>query len=209
MPSTGSPLTCFATSLMRPDKHVVVALIFLKYLSDTFAERHQRLLAEVGEGADPEQPDEHRADNVFWVVTQARWQTLKGDNGWIVADRSAIRTLDRGAIHDNKFSTNPKLVDEMYCRHQAEQPPIQENHAEGSSLGRADARQAPPGRANRRDDRAGPMYLVEEFARFPAGEDRAPCLWRLNTGKPSYESVQSDYSSRGMISVLVEMLAPY
>ena len=55
----------------------------------------------------------------------------------------------------------------------------------------------------------GRWYLVEEFARFPAGEDRAPCLWRLNTGKPSYESVQSDYSSRGMISVLVEMLAPY
>ena len=29
------------------------------------------------EGADPEDPDEYRADNVFWVPTEARWQTLQ------------------------------------------------------------------------------------------------------------------------------------
>lgn len=44
---------------------VVLGLIFLKYISDAFEERHQKLIAEVGEGADPEDPDEHRADNVF------------------------------------------------------------------------------------------------------------------------------------------------
>ena len=43
-------------------KHVVLGLIFLKYISDAFEERHQKLLAEVGEGADPEDPDEYRAD---------------------------------------------------------------------------------------------------------------------------------------------------
>jgi len=48
-------------------KHVVLGLIFLKYISDGFEERHQKLLAEVGEGADPEDPIEYRADNVFWV----------------------------------------------------------------------------------------------------------------------------------------------
>ena len=58
-------------------KHVVLGLIFLKYISDAFEERHQKLLAEVGEGADPEDPDEYRADNVFWVPTEARWQTLQ------------------------------------------------------------------------------------------------------------------------------------
>ncbi len=58
-------------------KHVVLGLIFLKYISDAFEERHQKLLAEVSEGADPEDPDEYRADNVFWVPTEARWQTLQ------------------------------------------------------------------------------------------------------------------------------------
>ncbi len=57
--------------------HVVLGLIFLKYISDAFEERHQKLLAEVSEGADPEDPDEYRADNVFWVPTEARWQTLQ------------------------------------------------------------------------------------------------------------------------------------
>ena len=58
-------------------KHVVLGLIFLKYISDAFEERHQKLLAEVGEGADPEDPDEYRADNVFWVPAEARWKTLQ------------------------------------------------------------------------------------------------------------------------------------
>ena len=43
-------------------KHVVLGLIFLKYISDAFEERHQKLLTEVNEGADPEDPDEYRAD---------------------------------------------------------------------------------------------------------------------------------------------------
>ena len=55
-------------------KHVVLGLIFLKYISDAFEERHQKLLAEVGEGADPEDPDEYRADNVFWVPAIALMQ---------------------------------------------------------------------------------------------------------------------------------------
>ena len=55
----------------------MLGLIFLKYISDAFEERHQQLLAEVGEGADPEDPDEYRAVNVFWVPPEARWQTLQ------------------------------------------------------------------------------------------------------------------------------------
>ncbi|MCX7392599.1 MAG: class I SAM-dependent DNA methyltransferase [Planctomycetales bacterium] len=57
--------------------HVVLRLIFLKYISDAFEERHQKPLLEVSEGADPEDPDESRADNVFWVPAEARWQTLQ------------------------------------------------------------------------------------------------------------------------------------
>jgi type I restriction enzyme M protein len=58
-------------------KHVVLGLIFLKYVSDAFEELHRRLEAERHEGADPEDPDEYRAQNVFWVPREARWSHLK------------------------------------------------------------------------------------------------------------------------------------
>jgi type I restriction enzyme M protein len=57
-------------------KHVVLGLIFLKYISDAFEEYHARLKAEVAQGADPEDPDEYRAKNVFWVPKEARWAHL-------------------------------------------------------------------------------------------------------------------------------------
>jgi type I restriction enzyme M protein len=46
-------------------KHVVLGLIFLKYISDAFAEQHAKLEAQRAQGADPEDPDEYRAVNVF------------------------------------------------------------------------------------------------------------------------------------------------
>ena len=60
-------------------KHVVLGLIFLKYISDSFEEMHGKLIAGVGEyeGADPEDPDEYKAENVFWVPKVARWGTLQ------------------------------------------------------------------------------------------------------------------------------------
>jgi len=57
-------------------KHVVLGLIFLKYISDSFLEKHEELLKE--EFANPEDPDEYLADNVFWVPTEARWGLLQG-----------------------------------------------------------------------------------------------------------------------------------
>lgn len=58
-------------------KHVVLGLIFLKYISDAFQEVHSQLEAELAQGADPEDPDEYRAQNVFWVPPEARWPHLK------------------------------------------------------------------------------------------------------------------------------------
>ena len=58
-------------------KHVVLGLFFLKYISDAFEEQHARLVAEQASGADPEDPDEYRAQNIFWVPPEARWQHLK------------------------------------------------------------------------------------------------------------------------------------
>ena len=60
-------------------KHVVLGLIFLKYISDAFEEYHARLTAEVAQGADPEDPDEYRAVNIFWVPQEARWSYLLGN----------------------------------------------------------------------------------------------------------------------------------
>jgi len=48
-------------------KHVVLGLIFLKYVSDAFEARHAQLAAD--ELADPEDPDEYLSENVFWVPT--------------------------------------------------------------------------------------------------------------------------------------------
>jgi type I restriction enzyme M protein len=57
-------------------KHVVLGLIFLKYISDAFEEKHAALLKE--KGADAEDPDEYLAENIFWVPKQARWGFLQG-----------------------------------------------------------------------------------------------------------------------------------
>jgi type I restriction enzyme M protein len=58
-------------------KHVCLGLLFLKYISDAFEERHAALLAEKAQGADPEDPDEYRAQSIFWVPPEARWSHLK------------------------------------------------------------------------------------------------------------------------------------
>ncbi len=60
-------------------KHVVLGLIFLKYISDTFEEHRAKLVANKGDykGADAEDPDEYKAENVFWVPSDARWPHLQ------------------------------------------------------------------------------------------------------------------------------------
>jgi len=59
-------------------KHIVLGLIFLKYISDSFEALHQKLIEGKGEykGADPEDADEYRAENVFFVPPTARWSYL-------------------------------------------------------------------------------------------------------------------------------------
>jgi type I restriction enzyme M protein len=60
-------------------KHVVLGLIFLRYISDAFEHLYQQLQEGKGEyaGADPEDKDEYRAENVFFVPALARWNYLK------------------------------------------------------------------------------------------------------------------------------------
>ena len=60
-------------------KHVVLGLIFLKYISDAFTDLFEKLTGNKGEyqGANPEDPDEYLANNVFFVPVKARWQYLQ------------------------------------------------------------------------------------------------------------------------------------
>jgi len=67
-------------------KHVVLGLIFLKYISDAFEALHVKL--EADEFADPEDPDQYLAERVFWVPKEARWSHLKAN-----AKQSAIGKL--------------------------------------------------------------------------------------------------------------------
>ncbi|GEM_PF-1584216 len=57
-------------------KHVVMGLVFLKYISDSFEELYNALKAQVDMGADPEDRDEYKAENIFFVPPSARWSHL-------------------------------------------------------------------------------------------------------------------------------------
>jgi type I restriction enzyme M protein len=60
-------------------KHVLLGLIFLKYISDAFEAKHTELEAQRADGADPEDADEYRAASIFWVPQEARWDHLKAN----------------------------------------------------------------------------------------------------------------------------------
>jgi len=84
-------------------KHVTLGLLFLKYISDAFEEKHAALLAEKAEGADPEDPDEYRAQSIFWVPPEARWPHLKAQArqstiGQLVDDAMAGIERDNQAL---------------------------------------------------------------------------------------------------------------
>ena len=86
-------------------KHVVLGLIFLKYISDAFEEKHAQLETERADGADPEDPDEYLAQNIFWVPTDARWAHIKASApqpviGQIVDDAMASIERDNPALKD-------------------------------------------------------------------------------------------------------------
>ena len=84
-------------------KHVTLGLIFLKYISDAFEEYHAKLEAERAQGADPEDPDEYRAKNIFWVPKEARWSHLKANAkqptiGQLVDDAMAAVERDNPSL---------------------------------------------------------------------------------------------------------------
>lgn len=61
-------------------KHVVLGLLFLKYISDAFQAKYSALTAtRESDFTDPEDRDEYAADNIFWVPNKARWGTIQAE----------------------------------------------------------------------------------------------------------------------------------
>ena len=164
-------------------KHVVLGLIFLKYISDAFEEAHAKLLSEVAEGADPEDPDEYRAQNIFWVPPEARWPNLQSQ-----AHQPTIgRTVDdaMSAIERD----NPALKDVLpkdYARPALDKTRLGQvvDMVTNIKVGGAEARAT---------DVLGSVYeyFLEQFA--------------LAEGRKGGEF----YTPRSVVRLLVEMLKPY
>src|SRR6185295_630046 len=157
--------------------------IFLKYISDAFEEHHARLVAEVADGADPEDPDEYRAQNIFWVPKEARWSYLKAS-----APQTTI-----GTIVDDAMSAierdNPSLkavLPKDYARPGLDKQRLGQiiNLVSDIALGSS---------ADRAKDTLGRVY--EYFlSRFASAEGKSGGQF---------------YTPSHVVRVLVEMLAPY
>jgi len=164
-------------------KHVVLGLMFLKYISDAFDEQHTRLLTQVTDGADPEDPDEYRAENVFWVPTEARWHHLQAS-----AKQSTIgRLLDDAMTAIER--DNPILkgvLPKDYARPTLDKRRLGELIDLIGTIGLGN-------KESRSQDILGRVY--EYFlSQFASAE-----------GKKGGEF----YTPRSVVRVLVEMLAPY
>lgn len=164
-------------------KHVVLGLIFLKYISDAFEAKHAELEAQVNQGADPEDPDEYRAVNIFWVPQEARWSFLKANApqptiGELVDD--AMTAIERD---------NPSLkgvLPKDFARPGLDKQRLGQliNLVSDIALGSA---------ADRAKDTLGRVY--EYFlSRFASAEGKSGGQF---------------YTPTHVVRVIVEMLAPY
>ena len=162
-------------------KHVVLGLIFLKYISDAFADKYAALEREPY--ADPEDRDEYLAANVFWVPNVARWDVLQGK----------ARDARIGQLIDEAMSAiegdNPSLkgvLPKDYARPSLDKPKLGQLIDLIATIGLGDAE-------SRKQDILGRVY--EYFlSRFAEKE-----------GKGGGEF----YTPQCVVRVLVEMLEPY
>ena len=166
-------------------KHVVLGLMFLKYISDAFEEMHETLVAGKGEyeGCDPEDPDEYLAENVFWVPQQARWDFLQGkakqpEIGTLVDDAMVAIETHNGSLKGS--------LPKNFGRADLDKQRLGELIDLIGTIGLGDAE-------NRSKDILGRVYeyFLSEFASAE--------------GKKGGQF----YTPRCVVRVLVEMLAPY
>lgn len=162
-------------------KHVVLGLIFLKYISDAFEARHQALLTEDPQAA--EDRDEYLADNVFWVPKEARWSHLQAN-----AKRPEIGLLIDEAMRaiEKENESLKGVLPKDYARPALNKVMLGELIDLFSRIGLGDE-------AHRAKDVLGRVY--EYFLGQFAGAE----------GKRGGEF----YTPRSVVRVLVEMLEPY
>ena len=166
-------------------KHVVLGLIFLKYISDAFEEMRARLEAGQGDyaGANPEDPDEYQAENVFWVPREARWLQLQAS-----AHQPGIgKLLDDAMLAIERDNTRLKgVLPKDYARPSLDQHRLGELIDLIGTIGLGD-------RDNRAKDILGRVY--EYFlTQFASAEGK-------NGGQ--------FYTPNCIVGLLVQMLAPY
>lgn len=162
-------------------KHVALGLIFLKYISDAFEAKREALLAE--DLADPEDPEEYLAENVFWVPKEARWSHLQAN-----AKQATIgKQIDDAmlAIESNNASLKGVLPKD-YARPALNKVMLGELIDLISGIGMGEE-------ADRSKDILGRVY--EYFLGGFAGAE----------GKRGGEF----YTPRSVVRLLVEMLEPY
>jgi type I restriction enzyme M protein len=163
-------------------KHVVLGLIFLKYISDAFEERRAALTA-AGDADLVEDRDEYTAENVFWVPQVARWSFVQAQ-----AKQPTIGKVLDDAM-DAVEADNPALkgaLPKVYALPSLDKHRLGEliDLMAGIGLGTA---------AHREKDTLGRVY--EYFlSRFASAEGR---------GGGEF------YTPSSIVRVLVEMLEPY
>ena len=164
-------------------KHVVLGLIFLKYISDAFEAKHAELEADRETGADPEYVDEYRAVNIFWVPKEARWTHLKAN-----APQPTIGTLvdDAMAAIERDNPSLKGVLPKDYARPGLDKQRLGQiiNLVSDIAMGST---------ADRAKDTLGRVY--EYFlSRFASAEGKSGGQF---------------YTPSHVVRVLVEMLAPY
>ena len=164
-------------------KHVVLGLIFLKYISDAFEEQHAKLVEDQADGANPEDKDEYRAVNVFWVPKDARWSKLKAE-----AKQPTIgKTVDDAMLAIERDNPSLKgVLPKDYAHARLDKQRLGQLIDLIGNIGLGD-------KANRSKDILGRVY--EYFlSQFASAE-----------GKKGGQF----YTPRSVVQLLVEMLAPY
>ena len=164
-------------------KHVVLGLIFLKYISDAFEEYHAQLLTEVAQGADPEDPDEYRAVNIFWVPREARWSHLQAN-----ARQPAIG----------------KLVDDAMLAIERDNPSLKGVLPKDYAHPRLDKQ-----RLGQLIDLVGNIGLGDEVSRSRDVLGRVYEYFLSQFASAEGKKGGQFYTPRCVVQVLVAMLAPY
>lgn len=164
-------------------KHIVLGLIFLKYISDAFEEMHSQLKAEEELGADPEDRDEYLAENIFFVPSSARWSYLQSRAKLPEIGKDIDNAMD--AIEQDNNSLKGVLP-KVYARQNLDPTALGGLIDLISNIALGDAK-------SRSADVLGHVfeYFLGEFA--------------LAEGKKGGQF----YTPRSVVELLVEMLEPY